>query len=61
MTKHMKQLFLYAVPWKVKAFATDKLPSFVYLKLALRYRLLWGTVFSAQRNQNIITVMYGAF
>jgi len=61
MTKHMKQLFLYAVSLKVKAVATDKLQSFVHLKLALRCRLLWDTVFSAQRNQNIITVIYGAF
>lgn len=61
MTKHMEQLFLYAVSLKVKAVATDKLPSSVYLKLALRCRLQWDTVFSAQRNQNITTVMYGAF
>lgn len=60
MTKHVKR-FLYALSLKFKAVATDKLQSFVYLKLALRYRLLWDTVFSAQRNQNITTVMYGAF
>jgi len=51
MPKHMKQLFLCAVSLKVKGVATDKLQYFAYLKLALRCRLQWDTVFSAQRNQ----------